>query len=141
MVMAGEEKPSLLLCILMPLMLQRRNGKIGLAGNLGCAGWINSPHLFLLIGQISVKARFSKENVLGLCLGAELEKKRKAERQAREAQERELRKREKAEEKERRRREYDALRIAKQKMTTQQRRETGENQSKKIMCLGKGSVV
>ncbi|KAH0629446.1 hypothetical protein JD844_011517, partial [Phrynosoma platyrhinos] len=54
----------------------------------------------------------------------ELEKKREADRRAREAQERELRKREKAEEKERRRREYDALRIAKQEVTTQPKKET-----------------
>ncbi|XP_062976308.1 leucine-rich repeat-containing protein 59 [Elgaria multicarinata webbii] len=75
----------------------------------------------------ALQSELDREKQRKLQAERELEKKREAERQAREAQERELRKREKAEEKERRRREYDALRVAKQGMTAQSRKETGEN--------------
>ncbi|XP_044275938.1 leucine-rich repeat-containing protein 59 isoform X2 [Varanus komodoensis] len=71
----------------------------------------------------AIQSELDREKQRKLQAERELEKKREAERQAREAQERELRKREKAEEKERRRREYDALRVAKQGMTAQSKKE------------------
>ncbi|XP_042303847.1 leucine-rich repeat-containing protein 59 [Sceloporus undulatus] len=72
----------------------------------------------------AIQSELDRERQRKLQAERELEKKREADRRAREVQERELRKREKAEEKERRRKEYDALRLAKQEVTTQPKKET-----------------
>ncbi|XP_060620730.2 leucine-rich repeat-containing protein 59 [Anolis sagrei] len=78
----------------------------------------------------AIQSELDRERQQKLQAERELEKKREADRRAREAQERELRKREKAEEKERRRREYDALRLAKQEMTKQPKKETEPSSSR-----------